>query len=118
MITVTQVEDGGWWEGTLKDKTGWFPSNYVKEYKAGTWVICKMNESYFLPIINLLCFVSDAPPASATNTLSKSSVDLLAQQVANRSVIVKDLIDSERAHVIELDNLVNKFLVPINCSGT
>lgn len=34
VITVTQREDGGWWEGTLSDKTGWFPSNYVIEYKA------------------------------------------------------------------------------------
>lgn len=33
IITVTQREDGGWWEGTLNDMTGWFPSNYVKEYK-------------------------------------------------------------------------------------
>lgn len=33
VITVTQKEDGGWWEGTLDDKTGWFPSNYVKEFK-------------------------------------------------------------------------------------
>ena len=33
MITVTQKEDGGWWEGTSHEtgKTGWFPSNYVKE---------------------------------------------------------------------------------------
>ncbi|KAJ8310762.1 hypothetical protein KUTeg_012627 [Tegillarca granosa] len=33
IITVTQVLDGGWWEGTLSGKTGWFPSNYVKELK-------------------------------------------------------------------------------------
>lgn len=33
IITITQLDDGGWWEGTFKDKTGWFPSNYVKEYK-------------------------------------------------------------------------------------
>lgn len=32
-ITVTQKEDGGWWEGTLSGKTGWFPSNYVQECK-------------------------------------------------------------------------------------
>lgn len=32
IITLTQREEGGWWEGTLGDKTGWFPSNYVKEY--------------------------------------------------------------------------------------
>ena len=30
---MTQKEDGGWWEGTSQEtgKTGWFPSNYVKE---------------------------------------------------------------------------------------
>lgn len=33
IITITQVDDEGWWEGTLHDKTGWFPSNYVKEYR-------------------------------------------------------------------------------------
>lgn len=33
IIFVTQREDGGWWEGTLNEVTGWFPSNYVKEYK-------------------------------------------------------------------------------------
>ncbi|XP_065213504.1 rho guanine nucleotide exchange factor 7 isoform X2 [Planococcus citri] len=92
IITVTQVEEGGWWEGTLKDKTGWFPSNYVKEFKADS-------------------------PSVNSNPLSKSSVDLLAQQIANRAVIVKDLIDSEKAHVAELENLINKFLVPISTCG-
>lgn len=33
IIVVTNREDGGWWEGTLGEKTGWFPSNYVKEHK-------------------------------------------------------------------------------------
>ncbi|CAH2315142.1 rho guanine nucleotide exchange factor 6 isoform X1 [Pelobates cultripes] len=33
-IHVTRVEDGGWWEGSLNGKTGWFPSNYVKEFKS------------------------------------------------------------------------------------
>lgn len=40
VITVTQCEDGGWWEGTLGDMTGWFPSNYVKEYKG---LFCHQN---------------------------------------------------------------------------
>uniref|UniRef100_A0A671UXK3 Rac/Cdc42 guanine nucleotide exchange factor 6 n=1 Tax=Sparus aurata TaxID=8175 RepID=A0A671UXK3_SPAAU len=33
-ILVTRQEEGGWWEGTLNGKTGWFPSNYVREIKA------------------------------------------------------------------------------------
>lgn len=32
-ITITQKEEGGWWEGTLNGQTGWFPSNYVVECK-------------------------------------------------------------------------------------
>lgn len=46
VITVTQCEDGGWWEGTLGDMTGWFPSNYVKEYKGSMSL-------YFLFFVNL-----------------------------------------------------------------
>ncbi|XP_015123449.1 rho guanine nucleotide exchange factor 6-like [Diachasma alloeum] len=34
VITITQTDDGGWWEGTLNDQTAWFPSNYVKECRA------------------------------------------------------------------------------------
>lgn len=33
IIIVTRQEDGGWWEGSLKGKSGWFPSNYVRELK-------------------------------------------------------------------------------------
>lgn len=32
-ISVTRQEEGGWWEGMLNGKTGWFPSNYVREVK-------------------------------------------------------------------------------------
>ncbi|XP_008589790.1 PREDICTED: rho guanine nucleotide exchange factor 7-like [Galeopterus variegatus] len=34
IIYVTRVEEGGWWEGTLNGRTGWFPSNYVREIKS------------------------------------------------------------------------------------
>uniref|UniRef100_A0A8D0CY18 Rho guanine nucleotide exchange factor (GEF) 7a n=1 Tax=Sander lucioperca TaxID=283035 RepID=A0A8D0CY18_SANLU len=33
IIGVTRQEDGGWWEGMLNGRTGWFPSNYVREIK-------------------------------------------------------------------------------------
>ncbi|KAG9339490.1 hypothetical protein JZ751_023630 [Albula glossodonta] len=33
IIHVTRMEEGGWWEGNLNGKTGWFPSNYVREVK-------------------------------------------------------------------------------------
>lgn len=30
IITLTRTPEGGWYEGTLNDMTGWFPSNYVE----------------------------------------------------------------------------------------
>lgn len=33
IINVTRQEEGGWWEGSLNGRTGWFPSNYVREVK-------------------------------------------------------------------------------------
>ncbi|XP_073827193.1 rho-type guanine nucleotide exchange factor isoform X1 [Musca autumnalis] len=81
LITVTQREEGGWWEGTLNDKTGWFPSNYVMEYKAP------------LPITD-----SIRPPEEIQEY---------------RSVVLKDLLDSERAHVAEVQGLLENFLEPL-----
>lgn len=52
IIGVTRQEDGGWWEGTLNGKTGWFPSNYVREVKgSGGCHYC------FVFLQTLRCFV-------------------------------------------------------------
>ncbi|XP_021703842.1 uncharacterized protein LOC5565906 isoform X2 [Aedes aegypti] len=84
IITLTQREEGGWWEGTLGDKTGWFPSNYVKEY-AGP-----------LPLSETI-----RPPEDIQ---------------AFRSVVFRDLLESERAHVAELRGLLENFLEPLQNS--
>ncbi|KAI5704729.1 hypothetical protein M8J75_008204 [Diaphorina citri] len=73
VIVVTQKEDGGWWEGTFNEKTGWFPSNYLPS-------------------------------------------DLALNMKANRALVVKDIIDSEKAYVTELQTLIHNFLVPIEKS--
>ena len=39
VITVTQSIEGGWWEGTLRGVTGWFPSNYVREVKGSAGML-------------------------------------------------------------------------------
>lgn len=33
VINVSRREEGGWWEGSLDGRCGWFPSNYVRELK-------------------------------------------------------------------------------------
>ncbi|XP_053663253.1 uncharacterized protein LOC128712384 [Anopheles marshallii] len=84
IITLTQREEGGWWEGTLGDKTGWFPSNYVKEYVGP------------LPLSETI-----RPPEEIQ---------------AFRSVVFRDLLESEKAHVAELRGLAENFLEPLEPS--
>ncbi|KAG8004506.1 Rho guanine nucleotide exchange factor 7 [Nibea albiflora] len=42
IISVTRQEDGGWWEGSLNGKSGWFPSNYVRELKGSGLEVHKL----------------------------------------------------------------------------
>lgn len=83
LITVTQKEEGGWWEGTLSDRTGWFPSNYVKEYKGPS-------------------------PSSAPECIL-NPIELLE----HRNLVLKDFIETEESHVAELKGLLENYLIPL-----
>ncbi|XP_061729373.1 rho guanine nucleotide exchange factor 7-like isoform X2 [Cydia pomonella] len=86
IITVTQKEEGGWWEGTLGETTGWFPSNYVTE--------CK----------------------DQAGSLTTSPIRAASEIQAFRNVVLKDIIDSEKAHVAEMQGLASNFLQPLENS--
>ncbi|CAK1603155.1 unnamed protein product [Parnassius mnemosyne] len=86
IITVTQKEEGGWWEGTLGETTGWFPSNYVTDYK------------------------------DTSGSLTTSPIRAASEIQAFRNVVLKDIIDSEKAHVAEMQGLVSNFLHPLETS--
>ncbi|KAK7067758.1 Rho guanine nucleotide exchange factor 6, partial [Halocaridina rubra] len=91
IITITQREEGGWWEGTLSDKTGWFPSNYAKEKK-----------------------VQDGGSTSP----SQSENELLSPQHSQKQqtykmIIIKEIIDSEKAHVADLQGLLGTHLAAL-----
>jgi len=87
LITVTQKEDGGWWEGTLDGKTGWFPSNYVEEIKGD-----KSNEKE-----------KDILPE-----------EILAKNIDYRQQVIRDLLEKEQEFVSDLRSLLNQFLQPLH----
>ena len=85
IITVTQKEDGGWWEGTLDGRTGWFPSNYVEE------------------------LARDVKPSSGVIT-----EEVLAKNVDYRQQVISDLLEKEQEFVSELRVLFNQYLQPLH----
>ena len=86
IITVTQKEDGGWWEGTLDGRTGWFPSNYVEE------------------------LARDNKP-SPTGVMTE---EVLAKNVDYRQQVISDLLEKEQEFVSELRVLFNQYLQPLH----
>ena len=90
IITITQKEDGGWWEGTLDGKTGWFPSNYVEEISAK-----ETKES------------SVVKPGIMTE-------EVMAKNVDYRQQVISDLLEKEQEFVSELRVLHNQYLQPLH----
>lgn len=84
IITVSNVDEGDWWEGTIDEKTGWFPCNYVKELKTA------------VPVVDPI-----RPPEEVQ---------------ASRSLVLEDLMESEKAHVAEIRGLLENFLEPLESS--
>eukprot|EP00088_Acartia_fossae_P068401 TRINITY_DN8673_c1_g1_i5.p1 TRINITY_DN8673_c1_g1~~TRINITY_DN8673_c1_g1_i5.p1 ORF type:complete len:613 (-),score=149.34 TRINITY_DN8673_c1_g1_i5:499-2337(-) len=88
IITLTQKkEEGGWWEGTLDGKTGWFPSNYVEE-------------------------VTDKGKADPTD--KEIPEDVLVKNIDYRQQVIRDLLEKEQEFVSDLRSLLNQFLQPLH----
>ncbi|XP_061426487.1 rho guanine nucleotide exchange factor 7 isoform X5 [Lethenteron reissneri] len=92
IITVTRPEDGGWWEGTLAGRTGWFPSNYVRELKG--------NER----------------PTSPKSKSTGKSVDSPISNKGYYNVVLQNIVETEREYCRELQHLLGNFLRPLHNS--
>ncbi|XP_067668718.1 rho guanine nucleotide exchange factor 7-like isoform X4 [Haliotis asinina] len=90
IITVTQVLEEGWWEGTLNGKTGWFPSNYVKEIKAD---------------IAMRTHSSEVPQ------FKRESMQLY------HSVVLKNIIETEKTHVSGMSQILQTYILPLQNAG-
>ncbi|KAK6485664.1 rho guanine nucleotide exchange factor 7-like isoform X1 [Huso huso] len=89
IIHVLRVEEGGWWEGTLNGKSGWFPSNYVREVKG-----------------------SEKPvsPKSATLKSPPKGFDTSAISKTYYNVVLQNILETESEYAKELQNLLSNYL--------
>ncbi|XP_056347687.1 rho guanine nucleotide exchange factor 6 isoform X5 [Oenanthe melanoleuca] len=86
IIYVTRVEEGGWWEGTLNGKTGWFPSNYVREIK------------------------STDKPLSPKALKGPENTQLTKNYYP---VVLQNILETERDYAKELQSLLGTYLRPL-----
>uniref|UniRef100_A0A667ZZ83 Rho guanine nucleotide exchange factor (GEF) 7a n=1 Tax=Myripristis murdjan TaxID=586833 RepID=A0A667ZZ83_9TELE len=101
IINVTRQEEGGWWEGTLNGKTGWFPSNYVREVKGCgeshycLWVLQNILETeteYSKDLQSLL--TNYLRSLQSTDKLSSSDVSLILGNLEEISTFQQMLVQS------------------------
>ncbi|XP_040855360.1 rho guanine nucleotide exchange factor 6 isoform X5 [Ochotona curzoniae] len=90
IIYVTRVEEGGWWEGTLNGRTGWFPSNYVREIKSSERPLSPKAVKGFDP----------AP-------LTKNYY----------TVVLQNILDTEKEYAKELQSLLVTYLRPLQSNN-
>ncbi|XP_026948297.1 rho guanine nucleotide exchange factor 6 isoform X3 [Sagmatias obliquidens] len=90
IIYVTRVEEGGWWEGTLNGRTGWFPSNYVREIKS--------SERPLSP---------KAVKGFETTPLTKNYY----------TVVLQNILDTEKEYAKELQSLLVTYLRPLQSNN-
>lgn len=93
VITVANAEEGGWWEGTLGDRTGWFPSNYV------VVVVSENVHSTRFPANDH--DRGGTPPDTGAG--ERGAVLLQQQNHEYREQIVAELIESETAHISDME---------------
>ncbi|XP_074062579.1 rho guanine nucleotide exchange factor 6 isoform X2 [Macrotis lagotis] len=86
IIYVTRVEEGGWWEGTLNGKTGWFPSNYVREIK---------------------------PNEKPGSPKTVKGLDTLQLTKNYYSVVLQNILETEQDYAKELQSLLGTYLRPL-----
>ena len=100
LITVTQIEEGGWWEGTSHEsgKTGWFPSNYVKEIDHKD--LTTANDS-----------------SNPVDHAIEEDEQLKTNQAMYRQQLINELKDKELDFIQELRALTSDYLQPMNASG-
>ncbi|XP_030057395.1 rho guanine nucleotide exchange factor 7 isoform X1 [Microcaecilia unicolor] len=95
IIHVTRVEEGGWWEGSQSGKTGWFPSNYVREIKASE-----------KPVSPKSATLKSPPKGFETSAINKSYYN----------VVLENILETENEYCKEIQTMLSNYLRPLQAS--
>ncbi|MEJ1274241.1 hypothetical protein NN561_005123 [Cricetulus griseus] len=144
VIHVTRVEEGGWWEGTHSGRTGWFPSNYVREIKpsekpvspkSGTlksppkgFDTTAINKSYYnvycgsqsLHLPEHCCILGpqswcDGAVAAGVRSMGSCSSHRVPEAQRGREVL-QNILETEHEYSKELQSMLSTYLRPLQTS--
>ncbi|XP_044043142.1 rho guanine nucleotide exchange factor 7b isoform X1 [Siniperca chuatsi] len=90
IISVSRQEEGGWWEGSINGKSGWFPSNYVREMKGSDKT-------------------SDKPKSGALKSPPKG-FDTTIVSKTYYNVVLQNILEAESEYSRELQSLLGSYL--------
>ncbi|XP_029374236.1 rho guanine nucleotide exchange factor 7b isoform X4 [Echeneis naucrates] len=90
IISVSRQEEGGWWEGSFNGKTGWFPSNYVRELKGGDKTSDKPKSGT----------LKSPPKGFDTTIISKTYYN----------VVLQNILEAENEYSREVQSLLGSYL--------
>ncbi|KAJ6667390.1 hypothetical protein lerEdw1_016511, partial [Lerista edwardsae] len=120
IIHVTRVEEGGWWEGTHNGKTGWFPSNYVREVKSNgefQQPVLKPSTVILHHIIPTF-YISEKPVSPKSGSLKSppKGFDTSAISKSYYNVVLQNILETENEYSKELQTILSNYLRPLQAS--
>ncbi|KAI4892708.1 hypothetical protein NFI96_015303 [Prochilodus magdalenae] len=128
IINVTRTEEGGWWEGSLNGRTGWFPSNYVREVKGCGKYQCCENTFFLLLqqnviVVNLervgvvfIYYDKQVSPKSGTLKSPPKGFDTTVLSKTYYNLVLQNILETETEYSKDLQNLLTNYLRPLQNS--
>ncbi|ORX41783.1 hypothetical protein BCR36DRAFT_338682 [Piromyces finnis] len=115
-IRLTKKVDGGWWEGKLDERIGWFPSDFVtteiepqkQQELAKNDKVLSTEEMSVLKYKNIVFNRSQLK----LSDLDDGGIEISESEFV-RNEITKDLIHSEEAFIEDIKVFTNQFIKPM-----
>ncbi|KAJ3279627.1 hypothetical protein HK104_001280, partial [Borealophlyctis nickersoniae] len=117
VIRVVRKVEGGWWEGQLDQRVGWFPANHVEEYPVGE---TDGGDEQFGPFANTVEELNQLRLRTIwlNNEMQGMGaippvVSAIQEEPMPRASFERDLVTAEKGYSENLQKFVDEFVSPL-----
>lgn len=115
-IRVIKKVDGGWWEGKLDERIGWFPTDFVSFEidPQKLQELTRNDKALTTEEISILKYKNIVFNRSQLELSDLGHVEIeISESEFVRNEITKDLIHSEEAYIEDISNFTNQIIRPL-----